>query len=193
VLIILATSALVSILTADRSHGGQQNLGERDVASPAIVVLALAENSILSIDGSFLFVLVSIICLIYILNRTLFRPINKILEERERRGVGRIAEARQMLSEYESRVQRYEEQVRAVRAEAYSRFETQRRELLAARQQFLAQARTETAGQVGAARAEIGAQTADARGRLDEDAQAMAASISAQILHRPVATEGNLN
>ena len=163
------------------------------MASPAIVVLALAESSILSIDGSFLFVLVSIICLIYILNRTLFRPINKILEERDRRGVGRIGEARQMLSDYESRVQRYEEQVRAVRAEAYSRFETQRRELLAARQQFLAQARTENAGQVAVARAEIGAQTADARGRLDGDAQAMAASISAQILHRPVASEGNLN
>ena len=163
------------------------------MASPAIVVLALAGNIILSIDGSFLFVLVSIIFLIYILNRTLFRPINKILEEREKLGAGRIAESRQMLADYEARVRSYEEQVRAVRAEAYSRFETQRRELLAARQQFLAQARTETAGQVGAARAEIGAQTADARGRLDGDAQAMAASISAQILHRPVATEGNLN
>jgi F-type H+-transporting ATPase subunit b len=163
------------------------------VASPAIVVLALAENSILSIDGSFLFVLVSIIFLIYILNRTLYRPINQILDERERRGVGRIAEARQMLVEYESRVRRYEEQVRAVRAEAYSRFETQRRELLAARQQSLAEARTETAGQVAAARTEISAQTADARGRLDADAQTMAASISAQILHRPVAPEGTLN
>jgi F-type H+-transporting ATPase subunit b len=163
------------------------------VASPAIVVLALAEKSILSIDGSFLFVLVSIICLIYILNRTLYRPINKILDEREKLGVGRITEARQMLAEYESRVRRYEEQVRSVRAEAYSRFETQRRELLAARQQLLAQGRTETAGQVSAARGEISAQVANARGRLDGDAQAMAASISAQILHRPVATEGNLN
>ncbi len=152
------------------------------MASPAIVVLAFAENNILSIDGSFLFVLVSIICLIYILNRTLFRPINRILDERERLGVGRIAESQQMLAEYESRVRRYEEQLRAVRAEAYSRFETQRRELLAARQQMLAQAR-----------AEIGAQTADARGRLNGDAQAMAASISAQILHRPVTTEENLN
>ncbi|HYW70183.1 MAG TPA: hypothetical protein VE961_04070, partial [Pyrinomonadaceae bacterium] len=58
--------------------------------------LALA-GSVLSIDGSFLFIFFSILLLIYVLNRTLFKPINQVLDERERLGAGRISEARRML------------------------------------------------------------------------------------------------
>lgn len=157
------------------------------MASPAAAVLALAGNSILSIDGSFLFVFISIFILIFILNRTLFRPINKVLEERDKLGVGRVAEARRMLKDAEDRLQRYEAQVRDVRAEAYSRFEARRRDLLAARNEMLAGVRVEATAQVAAARNEIAAQTAAARTSLEGEARGMAASISSQILQRPVA------
>ena len=79
--------------------------------------LALAGN-VLSIDGSFLFVFVSIFVLIFVLNRTLFKPINRVLDERERLGVGRLAEAQRLLAQYEERLAGYEEQLRAARAEA---------------------------------------------------------------------------
>lgn len=163
------------------------------MGSPATAVLALAGNSILSIDGSFLFVFISIICLIFILNRTLFKPINQVLEERERLGVGRVAEARRMLREAEDRLQNYEQQVREVRTEAYGRFETQRRDLLAARQQMIAGVRADVTAQVAAARGEISAQSAAARTSLEGEARGMAASISSQILQRPVTSEGKRN
>src|SRR2546427_11280183 len=105
--------------------------GRKEVASLAVLVLALQADNILSIDGSFLFIFVSVFCLIFVLNATLFRPINRVLEERERLSGGRLGEARQMMAQYEERLRRYEEQIRAARAESYQRLEAQRRQALA--------------------------------------------------------------
>jgi F-type H+-transporting ATPase subunit b len=148
-------------------------------------MLALEAN-ILSIDGSFLFIFLLVICLIFILNATLFRPLNRVLDERERLTGGRMGEARRMLGQYEERVRRYEERLRTARAEAYQRLEAQRRQALAVRQEIIAQAKAETAAQIAAARQEIEAQAKAARASLAGEARAIAASISAHILQRPV-------
>jgi F-type H+-transporting ATPase subunit b len=150
-----------------------------------VIVLALA-GSVLSIDGSFLVVFISIFLLIWILNRTLFKPINRVLDEREHLGAGRVAEARQLLAKYEERLARYEQQLQAARGEAYQHIEAQRREALAARQEVLAQVKAEMASQVAAAREEIAGQANAAKQNLAGEARAMASVISSQILHRPV-------
>ena len=155
-----------------------------------MIVLALA-GSVLSIDGSFLVVFISIFLLIWILNRTLFKPINRVLDEREHLGAGRIAEARQLLAKYEERLARYEQQLQAARGEAYQHIEAQRREALAARQEVLAQVKAETASQIAAAREEIAGQANAAKQNLEGEARAMASVISSQILHRPVSAGGN--
>jgi F-type H+-transporting ATPase subunit b len=160
------------------------------VANPAVIVLALAGN-VLSVDGSFLFIFISIFVLIFILNRTLFRPINQVLDERERLGVGRLGEAKQMLAQYEQRLAQYEEQLRAARAEAYQHLEAQRREAQTARQETLAQVRTETAAQIADAQQAIREQTEAAKQNLQGEARAMAATISSQLLQRPVSGGGN--
>ncbi len=155
-----------------------------------MTVLALAGN-VLAIDGSFLFIFVSILLLIFILNRTLFKPINRVLDERERLGAGRLSEAKQMLVQYEERLNRYEEQLRAARAEAYQQLETQRREALAARQEMVGQVKADTAKQITAAREEIAGQVENARKNLEGEARAMAAIISSQILRRQVNAGGD--
>ena len=155
-----------------------------------MIVLALA-GGVLSIDGSFLVVFISIFLLIFILNRTLFKPINQVLDERERLGAGRMSEAKQLLAKYDERLTRYEQQLQAARGEAYQLMEAQRREALAARQQVLAQVKAETATQVAAARQEIAQQTDAAKQNLEGEARAMASVISSQILHRPVSAGGN--
>lgn len=153
--------------------------------------LILAEN-ILAIDGSFLFVFISILLLIFILNATLFRPINKILEEREKKTGGASHEARDLIRDYEKKVMLYEDGIRNARYDAYQYAEAQRREALATRQDLIVQAKAEAASQIEAAKQEIEQQTVHARIQLEKDAQAMAARISASILHRPVnAPEGN--
>src|SRR5215471_7115654 len=152
--------------------------------------LALAE-SVLSIDGSFLFIFFSILLLIYILNRTLFKPINQVLEERERLGAGRIGEARRMLGKYEERLKRYESRLREARGEAYQRLEAERRVATLDRQRMIAEVKAETTARIDSAKREIAEQAAGARQNLEKEARAMAANISSRILSRSVSVGGD--
>ncbi|HEY8458809.1 MAG TPA: ATP synthase F0 subunit B [Blastocatellia bacterium] len=152
--------------------------------------IALAQG-VLSIDGSFLFIFFSILLLIYILNHTLFKPINRILEERERLGAGRMSEARRMMSEYEERLKGYEARLREARSEAYQRLEAERREASLERQRMIAEVKAETAERIAAARREIAEQTAGAKQNLEKEARAMAATISSRILRRSVSAGGD--
>jgi len=151
--------------------------------------LILAE-SVLSIDGSFLFIFFSIILLIFILNHTLFKPINQILNERERLGTGRSGEARRMMGEYEERLKRYESQLRDARGEAYQRLEAERRETALARQRMISEVKAETSARIDGAKQEIAKQAAGAKQNLENEARAMAGAITSQILHRPVGAGG---
>jgi F-type H+-transporting ATPase subunit b len=155
-----------------------------------VTVLALAGN-VLALDGSFLFIFISIFILIFILNRTLFKPINQTLDERERLGVGRLDEAKRMLVQYEERVNRYEEQLRAARAAAYQQQEAERREELSARQEVITQVKADAAQQVAAAKDEMAKQADNAKKSLEQEARSMAATISSQILHRQVSSGGD--
>jgi F-type H+-transporting ATPase subunit b len=155
-----------------------------------IIGLALAE-SVLSIDGSFLFIFFSILLLIYILNHTLFKPINQVLEERERLGAGRVNEARRMLGEYEERLKKYESRLREARGEAYQRLEVQRRDVTLERQRMIAEVKAETTARIDAAKQEIAEQTSGAKQSLEKEARAMAATISSRILSRSVIAGGD--
>jgi F-type H+-transporting ATPase subunit b len=151
------------------------------VTAANIVFLA---GNVLSIDGSFLVIFVSILFLVFILNRTLFAPINKVLDERERLGAGRVGEAKKLLAAYEERLKKYEDQLGAARAEAYQTLENQRKEAQAARQELIAQVKQEAATQIAAAKAEIVAQTSAAQKNLENEARAMASTITSQLLKR---------
>jgi len=129
--------------------------------------------------------------LIYVLNRTLFKPINQVLDERERLGAGRIGEARRMLGEYEERLKRYESQLRDARGEAYQRLEAERREAMLERQRMIAEVKAETTARIDAAKHEISEQAAGAKKNLEIEARAMAATISSQILRRSVSAGGD--
>ena len=151
--------------------------------------LILAE-SVLSIDGSFLFIFFTILLLIYVLNHTLFKPINQVLDERDRLGAGRIGEARRMLGEYEDRLKRYESQLREARGEAYQRLEAERKETALMRQRTIAQVKSETSAQIDDAKQEIAKHAAGAKQNLESEARSMAGAITSQILHRPVGAGG---
>jgi len=129
--------------------------------------------------------------LIYILNRTLFKPINQVLEERERLGAGRIGEARRMLGAYEERLKRYESRLREARGEAYQRLEAERREATLDRQRMIAEVKAETTARIDAAKHEIAVQASGAKENLEKEARGMAAPISSQILRRSVSAGGD--
>ncbi len=168
----------------------RQERGEKPAVNITTIGLALAGN-VLSIDGSFLFVFISIFVLIFVLNRTLFKPINRVLDERERLGVGRLAESQQMLVAYEERLAGYEEKLRAARAEAYNELEAARRLALAGRAKAIEGVRVETARLIDEAKSEVSRQALASRQTLEQEARAMASTISSRILNRPVTSGGN--
>ncbi len=146
--------------------------------------LALAENIQLVPDGTLFLHISLIILMVFVLNITLFRPINKVLEERERRTRGRSGEAQDILGRVEAGLKRYETSLREARLEGYHLLEAQRAEALSARQARLGELREDLRGQVEEQKDSIRTQAEAAREALVGDAQRLAAEISNQVLRR---------
>jgi F-type H+-transporting ATPase subunit b len=152
-----------------------------------MIFLAFAENSIQLVPDGTLFLHIAIILLmVFVLNNTLFKPINRILEERERRTRGRSGEARDILQRVEEATSNYERSLREARAEGYRLMEQERAEAMSERQAKLNALREEVTHTVEEEKALIRNQAEEARQTLAADARSIAAEIGSQILHRPV-------
>ncbi len=152
----------------------------------AMVFLAFAENSIQLVpDGTLFLHIVIILLMVFLLNRTLFKPINLILEERERRTSGRAGDARDTLRRVEESMARYERSLREARTESYRLLEQERAEAMRERQMRLNGVREEIGSLIEEQKRGIQAQAEEARATLARDARQVAAEISAHILHRP--------
>lgn len=152
-----------------------------------MILLAFAENSIQLVpDGTLLLHVFIILLMVFILNRTLFKPINRILEERDKRTRGRSGQARKILSDVEAKLSAYERALREARAEGYRLMEQERAEAIRERQIKLNAIREEIGRTVAAEQESIRAQAEAARATLESNAYEIAAEISAHILRRPV-------
>jgi F-type H+-transporting ATPase subunit b len=151
-----------------------------------MILLGLAGNSIQLVPDGTLFLHIAIIVLmIYILNSTLFRPINKILAERERRTRGGTGEAHDILQRVANSMTRYERSLRDARTEGYRLLEQERAAALLERQNQLNALRAEIESSTEEQKNLLRTQSEQARASLEEDARRIAADISSQILSRP--------
>jgi F-type H+-transporting ATPase subunit b len=148
--------------------------------------LAFAESIQLVPDGTLFLHIAIILLMIFILNRTLFRPVNRVLEEREHRTVGRSGEARGVLQRVDESLTRYERTLREARAESYRLLERQQAEATGERQQKVGLVKKEVGDLIEGQRREIQTQAEEARASLEGEARRVAASVSAQILGRSV-------
>jgi F-type H+-transporting ATPase subunit b len=147
------------------------------------MVLALAENSIQLVpDGTLLFHLAVIVMMVALLNATLLKPINRILEERDRRTKGRLNEANQTLLMVDEKLRNYESQLREARAAGYAAMERERAILSKERERKLAEVKTEAGALVAREKDRIKAEAAEVRNALGSTAQERAREISTQIL-----------
>lgn len=152
-----------------------------------MIFLGFAENSIQLVPDGTLFLHIAIILImVFVLNATLFKPINRILEERERRTRGRSGKARDILHDVEEKMTRYERALREARAEGYRLMEQERAEAMRERQIKLSAVREELERVVAEEKESIGTQMGEARVLLAGDARQIAAEIGAHILHRPL-------
>jgi F-type H+-transporting ATPase subunit b len=151
-----------------------------------MIFLGFAENPVLVPDGTIILHIIIILAMVYVLNATLFKPINRILEERERRTRGRSGEAKGILQQVEENLASYERSLREARSEGYRLMEQERGEAMRERQIRVDAVREEVTRLAEAEKSVINAQAEEARASLMQDAGAIATEISAHILHRPV-------
>ncbi len=153
----------------------------------SLILLGLAGNMIQLVpDGTLLLHLLVIIVMVAILSRTLFKPINQILEERDRQSEGLLTEAEQMSASVEESLKRYEQNLRSARAEGYALLEKQRTDAVRAREKEIASAREELSDGIAQERAAIVSQVEQARAALVIEARNIAERIGSQILGRPL-------
>src|SRR3982750_2461052 len=146
-----------------------------------MIILAFAENAIQLIpDGTLLFHLVLVLFMVAILNRTLFRPINKVLAEREGQTAGRSGEARKIREQINENLSRYERTLKDARTSSYREIETQRAEALRQREQQVTHVREEVRDLMTEEKAEIERQAEAARRTLRQEATQAAADIGSQ-------------
>ena len=137
-------------------------------------------------DGTLLFHLALIAGMVALLNATLLRPINRILEERERRTQGRLSEAGQTLATIDQKMREYERRLREARTEGYTLMEQSRATLASERDSKVTEVRAEIAGWLAKEQEKLKSDTSRVKQTLEAEAQSMALQISSQILQREV-------
>ena len=150
-------------------------------------LLAFAEGAIQLVpDGTLLFHLALIIAMVALLNVTLLKPINRILEERERLTKGRLSEAQSTLLIVNEKLLEYERRLREARAEGYALMERERAVISEEKQRKLSEVKSEIARVLSAEREKLKTETTQVRGKLAVDARSIALEIGRQILRRPI-------
>jgi len=132
----------------------------------------------------------AVVALVFILNRFLFGPLNRILAQRQQeidKARAEFEEAQRLQNE---RLEEVESRMASSRQEAYSIREQAHTEAREHREKVLGEARDDAARQIEAARSEINDQIAQARTQLESDADELAARIAERVLGRPVESDG---
>jgi F-type H+-transporting ATPase subunit b len=146
----------------------------------------LAESSIQLIpDGTMLLHLFFILVMVVVLNRTLLRPINNILSEREKQITGRLNAAQELSAEADDKLKKYNAALRQARAEGYQLLEKERAAGLKEKDEKVRQYREELSQAVARQLETTKKQQEQVRAELESQAATMGGLISSQILRRP--------
>jgi F-type H+-transporting ATPase subunit b len=145
----------------------------------------LAEASIQLVpDGTLLLHLVAIFVMVFILNHTLLKPINRILAEREKQIGGRHNEAQMLSAEAEEKTRQYQLALREARSDGYRLLEKERAASLKQKDEKVRQHREQLSQTVAKELESIQKQQEKVRTELESQADSMGVLISSQILRR---------
>ena len=145
------------------------------------VILAFQKVELVP-NGTLLIHIALILLMIWILNRTFFRPINRVLETREKNKGGHSSEAREILRSVEEKQARYDAAMLEARSKGYELIEGERSQAIARRQAEISTVKEEVAQMTAREKAEIERQTVEAKAALAVEAEKMAEKISSNIL-----------
>jgi len=131
--------------------------------------------------------LINFLLLIWILNRILYRPVLKVLNERESRISGAQDKAKKLIGQGEGLVADYEVRLRNTKIEAMALKTEIRKEAVVESGRIIDAARQQADGIVGEVRAAMSTELEQVRRELEPHLGSLAGEIAEQILGRKVA------
>ena len=153
--------------------------------TPTLALAAGGEN-IIQPDLSLVLVIVLFLIFVFVLNKILFKPISRVLDERHNLTVGAADEARAAARSYQMRLADYEARIREARAKGYRLAELERAAALERRRQLIESIKLQAKHQIEEAKSNIQHQSAEARTALETESHQIAERISRTLLGRTV-------
>ena len=144
--------------------------------------LAFMQSVQLVPDGTILIHIALILLMIWILNRTFFRPINRVIESRERNKGGRFGEAESILQQVSEKQAKYNQAMLEARSRGYETIEAERGAALASREAEINRVKAEVTQRYEQEKAQLQKQTVEARTVIAAEADRLAEKISSNIL-----------
>jgi F-type H+-transporting ATPase subunit b len=135
-------------------------------------------------DLSVLWVIFFVLLLTILLDRLLFRPLQRVMDQRAESTRSARELAERSASEARAATLEFEQKTAAARAEVYRQMDEMRRTATAERTEILMQTRAQAEAEIAAASARLQAETEDARRRLAADADVLGAAAAERILGR---------
>ena len=140
----------------------------------------------MDLNLSTFWVIAFVLVLAWTLERTLIKPLTRVMQEREQA----IASARELAESATQRAatatREFEEKRAEARADIFKQMDKMRQDLLVHREDILQKARIEADAAFKEASTRLSAQTEDARAQLEHDAQALGIAVAEQMLDRKI-------
>ncbi|MBL01984.1 MAG: hypothetical protein CL486_00280 [Acidobacteria bacterium] len=140
----------------------------------------------MELNLSLFWVIAFVLVLAWTLERTLIKPLTRVMQEREQA----IASARELAESATQRAaaatREFEEKRAEARADIFKQMDKMRQDLLVHREDILQKARIEADAAFKEASTRLSAQTEDARAQLEHDAQALGIAVAEQMLDRKI-------
>ena len=142
----------------------------------------------LSIDITLIYQIVGFFVLLFILNRLLYTPIQKVLEEREQSIDGTLREAETIETNLEEKLAAYDKRIQEAKVKAQEERARVRQEGVDREREIIEEVRKSTAEEMERVDREISRNTVDAMTRLKEESGGLASAVAEKILGRHVAS-----
>jgi F-type H+-transporting ATPase subunit b len=136
----------------------------------------------LSLDLSIFLVIVMVYALYFVLQKNLFGPINRILDDRDAAINGGQQQAQEQWVRCDELSRNYKDSIKKARMESFREQEKFRLDALKMRTQILAEGRAKTEAQIADARSETRSQVAAAKQSLETEVASIADGIVKAVL-----------
>ena len=134
---------------------------------------------------SIIFVVIAVVLLAIVLDRVLFKPLLRVMRERESAITSAMHAAETAAAKAQAATAEFDANVTAARADLYKQMDDRRRAAEGYRKDLVAQTKAEVDARLASAKAELEAQAAQARATLEAEADQLGRDIASKVLGRP--------